>query len=353
MGPGIIRQDLDIIRHLGYISMIRGTDASGIYEANTRLGKKSRWAADEMRKLAGDWSYLLWDIGRDHKCDLLNDVTRDLVMCHVRWSTRGADVDENAHPFLVDNLVGFHNGTMQDEKYNLDKSKTDSEALFRDIAERGLVDVLPHVDPKSAYAIQMYDKASKTVYFARNDQRPLYFAVNSDRSVLYWASESLFLYCALGRLGVKFEKVFSLRPDTIVAVKPENIRKGSDKIFTIIYNKANVEKLVEKINAKAEEKKVENVVVKASNVTAMSRPAVKSKAVQIYNVTDKGDNKLDNMFVKCSCGNHRLNAFDSYHIKRKNLSSDSQYVPLNYDRTTNTFECEFTTDNQIAVGAVQ
>ena len=61
MGPGINKLDFEAIRHLGFISMIRGTDAAGVFETNTRFGsnKKSKYTPDEMKKVNGDWSYLL------------------------------------------------------------------------------------------------------------------------------------------------------------------------------------------------------------------------------------------------------------------------------------------------------
>ena len=241
MGPGINKLDFEAIRHLGFISMIRGTDAAGVFETNTRFGsnKKSKYTPDEMKKVNGDWSYLLWAIEQDNKCGLLYNVGHDLVMCHVRAATRGSYNEANAHPFVLDNLVGAHNGTLQDEKYNHNKERTDSEAMFEDISERGLIDVLTQLEPKSAYAITMYDRTSKVMYFARNAFRPLHFAINIDRGVLYWASESVFLHCALSRLGIKY-KAFCIKPDAIVAIKPGDVRANMEKVFKVIYNKEKV-----------------------------------------------------------------------------------------------------------------
>lgn len=341
MGPGIVGKDFEIMKHLGFISMIRGTDAAGLFETNTRYGgKRGKFDFGDVggvKKIDGDWSYLMYDIETDKKSNFMCNVGHDLVMGHVRWATRGAYSAANAHPFTPGNIVGMHNGTLVDVKYNLDKDKTDSEAMFEDIARNGLIDVLPKLDPKSAYAITMYDKASKVVYFARNEMRPLHFAMNEERSVMYWASEPWFLTCALGRLGVKY-RLFSIKPGVIVAVKPQDIRKGMEKVFRVIYNRENVEKLVEQIAHNANKKEEETPKETVKSVVA-SRVETKGTYVKIHDITDKDDKKLEDMFVHCSCGKHRLNLFDSYMVKKSGRFSEAISVPLKYSRETGQFEC--------------
>lgn len=344
MGPGINVKDFDAIKHLGFISMIRGTDAAGIFEANTRFGgNKNKKTQDETMKVNGDWSFLLWKIDSERGCGLMSNVTRDLVMCHVRWATRGSYSQENAHPFMPGNIVGMHNGTLVDEKYNLSKDRTDSEAMFEDISRRGLVDVLTQLNPKSAYAVTMYDRASKTMYFARNELRPLHFAINEERGVLYWASEPGFLHCALSRLGIKY-KTFHIKPNVIVAAKPGDIRAGMDKVFKTVYNKENVEKLLEKVAEEAASKTLNN---KGSEEKAEVKLTVNSIQTKIYEVSDKDDKKVSESFVRCNCGKHRLNLLDSYMIRKSGRYSEAFTLPLKYDRITDTFECPFSETNGV------
>jgi hypothetical protein len=59
---------------------------------------------------------------------------------HTRFATRGAITERNAHPFVVDSIVGVHNGIIEDH-YSLNLThgracQVDSEHIFHHIAEQ-------------------------------------------------------------------------------------------------------------------------------------------------------------------------------------------------------------------------
>lgn len=226
MGPGINSWDLDIIRDLLTVSTLRGTDSTGVLQ-----GKSESWFGGSrvdyvIEKSASDALYFKWFHSRaqDGNRRILNSAMDNFIACHVRHGTKGAISDENAHPFEFENIIGMHNGTLRDHKYD-DKEKTDSELLLKDIDQRGIANVLREVDPWGAYALVVFDKNTGEFSFVRNDQRPLYYAVHDSRAVLYWASEAWMLREMMARNTEKmYKEVFYFKPHIIYSVHPQDIK---------------------------------------------------------------------------------------------------------------------------------
>lgn len=162
---------------------------------------------------------------------LLDDVSDNFFLGHVRHATKGKISEKNAHPFEKENIVGMHNGTLDWKDYDPKGDITDSEMMFQDFSDYGVEYVLKSLDPKSAYAITALDLKTNEIVFARNDLRPLSYTWNMERSVLYYASEWQMLAWILDRNGIKREKIFSLVPEVVYRVSPLDIRKGQAPSF--------------------------------------------------------------------------------------------------------------------------
>ncbi len=215
-GGGINKDDIEAFNTLVYITGLRGLDGTGVvqgrsYERSTQF-KTIKSAMDvplfqHHHRTIGDKN-------------LLMDPFENFYMVHCRAATLGEITAENAHPFEFDNIIGMHNGTLRDEKYRKDKTKTDSEQLFADINENGVIPVLEELSESSAYALVMYDRHSGEIIFVRNGLRPLWFAVNKLRSVIYWSSERDMLEFMADRHGLEIgpigyattHSVYTLRP---------------------------------------------------------------------------------------------------------------------------------------------
>ena len=226
MGPGVVADDLKMLKDLAYINGLRGRDGSGIIQ-----GFGSKWRKEY--KVCKTWqeiSYLLWFNEYSSKGDrkFLSDIQCNFFAVHSRWATMGVNSDDNSHPFDFDNLTGMHNGTLENLKY-YDMHKTDSELMFEEMNRRGVDVVLKEIvehDPKDAYAIVVYDKKTGELVFARNEHRPLFFAYNMERSVVYWASEENFLRTAAERNKVKISSLVFLKPNYVYRVDPSQVKKG-------------------------------------------------------------------------------------------------------------------------------
>lgn len=221
-GSGINLLDLDVFKDIMRISTLRGTDGTGIfqgrfgkYSQNTYILEKKSWEVN---------SYFRYHKSSVGNKLLLNSTADNVFIGHTRWATMGSVDDSSCHPFKVNDLVGVHNGTMDDMKYH-HKTKTDSELLYEDIDRRGLKEVLETADGNSAYALSMFDMNTYTLHFARNIQRPLWVAFHKDRRVMYWASEPEFIKCATGRKNVTICDPMYFDTSTIYSIKLEDIDK--------------------------------------------------------------------------------------------------------------------------------
>jgi asparagine synthetase B (glutamine-hydrolysing) len=232
IGTGMSRDDIHILRELGIVSQLRGLDGAGIFQVRSTkpnyVSSNSTYLDwDSFYKTPYPYSNMLLEVEASKNPqvrDVLNNTMVDVVMMHVRASTRGVVSMDNAHPFEFDNLVGAHNGTLKDQKYNQHPTKTDSEMMFRDISQNGLGNILNKMDRDSAYAIVMYNKADRCVYFARNELRTMAFAFLKDRSVMYYASDYNMLKYVLDRANEEYT-IYHMKPRVIIKVKASDINK--------------------------------------------------------------------------------------------------------------------------------
>lgn len=385
MGPGIQNIDLQILFDLGCISEMGGTDGAGIYQVKSN--KYATHASDRevTFKSWSTWSQMIKNEldPKTHK-DLLNDCMVDIVMCHVRASTKGVVSDSNAHPFIFANIVGAHNGVLKDQKYLQHPTKTDSEIMFKDISERGMEKVLTELDRDSAYALTIYNKIDKKMYFMRNELRGLAFAFLEDRGVMYWATEMEMLKFVLNRHGEKF-KAFFLNPGVIIKVSAADITQYKIKddplkilqhhcklkreLPTAIQKMHDARKAREEREAlekeQAEEKRSAQALIDGVNapsklaLTNLSqdksnwtpdqysfecvecKPEVKAEGGEVVKVnfqqpqTPQGIKfDISTKYAKCSCGSANISPL------QQNVAIRGKSTKFTYNHVTQTFHCE-------------
>ena len=124
------------------------------------------------------------------------------ILGHNRFATVGAVTAEMAHPHLVGNICGTHNGTLRNRENLPDKKKfaSDSEQLFSSINTLGLEKTWKKLE--GAAAIVWWDKTNKTLNMLKNAERTLYFTfIDGENTgpVLVWASEAWMLTAIAGR----------------------------------------------------------------------------------------------------------------------------------------------------------
>lgn len=224
-GPGIQQRDLDFLRNLCYVSALRGTDGTGLCQ-----GSATKHHLDfSIYKSKYEASWAIWDMMNDEKYKkdkLLDCINDNIFIGHCRAATVGSISDENAHPFENQYLIGAHNGTLTDAKYRGQK-KTDSELLFEDIGENGIVPVLRNLEKGSAYAITLLSKQDNKVYIIRNEKRELWCTINKERAVIYWASEPKMLELCASRNNISITEPSYFIAKEIYEFCPTDVKRDA------------------------------------------------------------------------------------------------------------------------------
>lgn len=357
-GNGIIQDDVRAFNFLGRVSTVRGLDSSGYYEINTRSSKNS----EKYFTRVVDWIGFVSEhtesetAKKDHTYRIMNTITCNVMMGHVRQATVGGLTRENAQPIIYGDTVMTHNGTFQVNRYHKEGDRSDSSVFTEEVEEFGFKEVLDSVRDEGAYSIASYNKKTKKLSFIKNGKRPLWFGVNQKRGVLYWASERWMLTMIQETFDSidfsiwegntwKSSAVFSINPGTVFEVDPENIRprieifKSKHVIFSKddkgkVYWRKELEekqKIKEEIKALAilqpiEPKEDLNTVIpfaptnKKVKYPLLEHPAM-YKPEPVRSVKSK-DGGVDFATLCGACGK-KLSVVDQWKI-RKNIKSGIQ-----------------------------
>jgi glucosamine 6-phosphate synthetase-like amidotransferase/phosphosugar isomerase protein len=217
MNPdGFIENDFRFFKELLKVSCVRGFESTGVlsYEKETNQY--------EVRKECIPSPGFVDKNGYK----FLKNNKATLYMGHTRWSTTGANRQSNAHPFDTEKYIGAHNGTLRDWEYNKDFSKTDSEQMFEDMDKKGIREVLDSLAYYSAFAVSIFEKKSRVMYFARNDDRPLFFGVHPTRKLFVWASDVDFITFAQKRANLADLELYEVSAFNLFRIDPEKIEPG-------------------------------------------------------------------------------------------------------------------------------
>lgn len=151
-----------------------------------------------------------------------------ILMGHNRWASIGEINNENAHPFEGGMYVLAHNGTCPTalEKVkalgirNHMNGTTDSEAILMLIEHHGIEKLSTILSSLYGFSLSIADKATETLYFAR-DVNPLFVAdLRPILGVRAWSSTVEIMAAALRTTGIDPGKVtgFNTKPYSIYKV---------------------------------------------------------------------------------------------------------------------------------------
>jgi hypothetical protein len=191
-----------VIKTLLVLSSLRGTD-------NTGVGVISKNYELKTAKVVGN----VFDLLDTHSFNKAFYGNNSVVIGHSRFGTVGGNVKSATHPFDLGDIVGAHNGTINNKPSipNHTLFTTDSEALLEDIRVRGAKEAIGNVG--GAWALTWFDFRDGTLNFLRNKERELYIA-SDNQGVVYWASEKWMLSVALSRHKIEIGEI-ELIPENI------------------------------------------------------------------------------------------------------------------------------------------
>lgn len=138
---------------------------------------------------------------------------------HNRFATQGGHTSENAHPFYHGNVVMFHNGTLNSWKWMAkDKAFTvDSECLAYALSQaEDKGKFLETVD--GAFSLVWYDSLEKTINFARNKERPMFFGMVKDSNSIIYASESGMISWLASRNGIELTDIMPTEVGKLITI---------------------------------------------------------------------------------------------------------------------------------------
>lgn len=230
----------DVAWDLCYLSVFRGQDSAGLFDVNLNVKKNN--PSVKVIKSAGHPFYFMQDEMIRIENDRWKKAEPAAIIGHTRAATVGKIKRDNAHPFLFNNIVGMHNGTILSDFENKKKFETDSEALLFNISEKGIegaLEMLKH-SYTAAYALVWYDFTTGKVYFHRNRERTLSYMYSggrlmwmSDRRALayYISQHKTFSYSEIKDFEV--DKLYSFKVDgTTPVIKEEDIKLPSKTVYT-------------------------------------------------------------------------------------------------------------------------
>jgi hypothetical protein len=204
---GFTKQQSEIFDNLLFVDQLRGKDSTGIFlvtnDGTMDMAKEASNATDFRTR--PEYTRLL-----------TKSISRGAALIgHNRAATKGSIIDENAHPFVVDNRITLvHNGTLWGDHKKLADTEVDSHAIAHVIHENG-----DNVEAAlklltGAYALIWHDYLNKTLNIVRNKERPLHWMETDDCWI--WASEANMLHWIAMRFDLKLTtKPVALPEDTL------------------------------------------------------------------------------------------------------------------------------------------
>lgn len=200
IGGGLYGHDMDLFEDSLVIDTLRGKDSTGAFMGFRDTSARAIKHGSVPHEL---FKTRQWN---DFRSDAINKGR--FVIGHNRAATRGEVSTDNAHPFVEDNIILVHNGTLygdNDKELTNQSCAVDSNAIAHALKEGTPEEVIPKIN--GAFALIWYNTETKKLYMVRNSQRPLSIITTKDK--YFVASEPWMMACAYQRKAVNSEKILN------------------------------------------------------------------------------------------------------------------------------------------------
>lgn len=199
---GFFSIDMEMLENLLVLDTLRGMDSTGAF--CIAAGKQVMAVKHASHPLhtfrSNEWNKFRQKVINSGR----------IVVGHNRKATQGAVNSENAHPFIENNIILVHNGTLRGHKELADKD-VDSHAVCHAFSERGVDAVLPTID--GAFAFVWWDTKKERLFAVRNDERPLSIVVTEEAYAI--ASEPWMPTVLFSRSGKKVTETIMIDPGVL------------------------------------------------------------------------------------------------------------------------------------------
>lgn len=199
-----------------FMSTLRGVDSTGVFGVSTKEhGKDKKFSYGYVKKAVSAPEFLSDENTMGACKEKVFDPSGHWVKAlvgHTRAATIGSVSQKNAHPFKYNHILGIHNGTLRTKLTGHMLIDTDSECLYRNIAEKGAVETLSQLGGYTdAFALVWFDSSNRSINLIRNTQRPLHFAYSTTKREFLFASEKEFISLAASRNNIKIDDIHMLK----------------------------------------------------------------------------------------------------------------------------------------------
>jgi hypothetical protein len=207
-----------VLEGLLIANQVRGTDSTGVaainFDKTYMVGKKAVAASRY--------------VGMKEYAELVRKDS-PIMIGHTRMTSMGNDVrDENAHPFVEGQIIGAHNGVINNYT-QLDKSvRVDSQAVFREIDKADDVETaLAKVS--GSCALTWYDAREPTALYLVAHSNPLSAAIVPRINTLFWSSVDDHLFTVLHVAYGSAIQPVEIKRDTVYRFDAEDVYKWQEQ----------------------------------------------------------------------------------------------------------------------------
>jgi hypothetical protein len=272
---GFFNKDSEIFQQLLYIDALRGWDATGVFGV-TKLGN-----IDIKKQAAAAGHFCMTKQFDDFKKKIISEY--QMIVGHNRKATHGEKKHIDAHPFWdkEEKICLVHNGMISNHKDFCKDSTIDSAAIANALAKDSVEGVIENII--GAFAFIWYNIEEKTLFFIRNEQRPLYiietnatYLLGSEVQMLQWICErnqetikhaslvkenTLFSFSLEKRELVEVTEIKAKKKETYITylgyprmtnVKTEIFNITPDSLYLTTFELNSVEKIMKNINRQDE-----------------------------------------------------------------------------------------------------
>lgn len=196
----------------------RGTDSAGVAAINYD-GK-----FDVLKVATTPWKF----VQRDDVAALLR-TDAPLMIGHTRMTSMGNDIkDENAHPFVEGNVIGAHNGVINNYMQLDNTVRVDSQAVFRMIDKNP--DAPDYVFPRvsGSCALTWWDARDPEAMFLVAHANPLSAAIVPRIKTVFWSSIDDHLESIMRTAYGSDVDLIEIKRDTVYRLSAEDVYSWSE-----------------------------------------------------------------------------------------------------------------------------